>query len=283
MFAGDPAPQQLTAPCRKYSGRLRAPVEQVVYPRISLGFSRFEALASSPICEHDYNFRHRLLRGGGRNLRSGAGRVARPPLSKAGRRCGDRATARTGPRARGRPAETLTTETGTFELARAAAAPRPADGVGRRLHPRPAGLDLTQGDVIGPSYPAQRRDRHVHGDRHRDGGRRSARRSRASPPSRRWAAPKCRSCRGVLADDPLRAVQVLPGVATGDDLRSEFSVRGSDFGHMNFTVDGFQTPYLLHTVRVNRGSGEHRVGGDGEQRRHRRGHAPERRIRAALR
>ncbi len=56
--------------------------------------------------------------------------------------------------------------------------------------------------------------------------------------------------RGVLADDPLRAVQVLPGVATGDDLRSEFSVRGSDFGHMNFTVDGFSTPFLLHTVRA---------------------------------
>ena len=56
--------------------------------------------------------------------------------------------------------------------------------------------------------------------------------------------------RGVLADDPLRAIQALPGVATGDDLRSEFSVRGSDFGHMNFTVEGFQAPYLLHTVRV---------------------------------
>ncbi|MEO8520909.1 MAG: carboxypeptidase regulatory-like domain-containing protein [Acidobacteriota bacterium] len=56
--------------------------------------------------------------------------------------------------------------------------------------------------------------------------------------------------RGVLADDPLRAVQVLPGVATGDDLRSEFSVRGSDFSHMNLTVDGFPTPFLLHTVRA---------------------------------
>ncbi len=55
--------------------------------------------------------------------------------------------------------------------------------------------------------------------------------------------------RGVLADDPLRAVQVLPGVATGDDLRSEFTVRGSDFRHITFTVDGFATPYLLHTVR----------------------------------
>lgn len=56
--------------------------------------------------------------------------------------------------------------------------------------------------------------------------------------------------RGVLADDPLRAVQVLPGVTTGDDLRSEFSVRGSDFSRMNFTVDGFATPFLLHTVRA---------------------------------
>ena len=40
--------------------------------------------------------------------------------------------------------------------------------------------------------------------------------------------------RGVLADDPMRAIQALPGVATGDDLRSEFSVRGSDFAHMNY-------------------------------------------------
>ncbi len=56
--------------------------------------------------------------------------------------------------------------------------------------------------------------------------------------------------RGVVADDALRAVQVLPGVATGDDFRSEFSVRGSDFAHMNFTVDGFATPFLMHMVRA---------------------------------
>jgi hypothetical protein len=56
--------------------------------------------------------------------------------------------------------------------------------------------------------------------------------------------------RGVLADDPLRAVQILPGVATGDDLRSEFSVRGSGFSHMHMTIDGFSTPYLLHSVRA---------------------------------
>ncbi|MBA2305934.1 MAG: carboxypeptidase regulatory-like domain-containing protein [Acidobacteria bacterium] len=55
--------------------------------------------------------------------------------------------------------------------------------------------------------------------------------------------------RGVLADDPLRAVQVLPGVVAGDDLRSEFSVRGSPFSSMNMTVEGFATPYVVHTVR----------------------------------
>ena len=31
VFASDPAPQQLTAPCRKYSGRLHHPLEQPVY------------------------------------------------------------------------------------------------------------------------------------------------------------------------------------------------------------------------------------------------------------
>ena len=56
--------------------------------------------------------------------------------------------------------------------------------------------------------------------------------------------------RGVLADDPLRAVQVLPGVAAGDDLRSEFTVRGSGFAQVNMTVDGFHAPHILHTVRA---------------------------------
>ena len=54
----------------------------------------------------------------------------------------------------------------------------------------------------------------------------------------------------MLTDDALRAVQVLPGVATGDDFRSEFSVRGSDFSHLNFTVDGFATPFVMHMVRA---------------------------------
>ena len=39
-FAGDPAPQQLTAPCRKYSGRLHHPIEQAVYRVFFLENSR---------------------------------------------------------------------------------------------------------------------------------------------------------------------------------------------------------------------------------------------------
>ena len=34
---------------------------------------------------------------------------------------------------------------------------------------------------------------------------------------------------GVLADDPLRAVQGMPGVASNDDFNSYFSVRGAGY------------------------------------------------------
>ena len=42
-FAGDLAPQQLTAPCRKYSGRLHPPIEQVVYRQDFLRFYGWDA------------------------------------------------------------------------------------------------------------------------------------------------------------------------------------------------------------------------------------------------
>lgn len=72
---------------------------------------------------------------------------------------------------------------------------------------------------------------------------------RGAPAQQTLGPADLQNLRGVLADDPLRAVQVLPGVATGDDLRSEFSVRGSDFSRLNMTIEGFATPFVLHTVR----------------------------------
>jgi Carboxypeptidase regulatory-like domain len=55
--------------------------------------------------------------------------------------------------------------------------------------------------------------------------------------------------RGVLADDPQRAVQSLPGVATGDDFRSEFSVRGSDYQHIGISVDDIPVGWLVHSAQ----------------------------------
>ena len=57
-----------------------------------------------------------------------------------------------------------------------------------------------------------------------------------------------RSGRSVLQDDPLQAVQALPGVAAADDFRSEFSVRGSPYRHIGVVVDGVATPWLVHSV-----------------------------------
>ncbi len=70
------------------------------------------------------------------------------------------------------------------------------------------------------------------------------------PSQQTLGSAELQNLRGVLTDDALRAVQVLPGVATGDDFKSEFSVRGSDFAHLNFTVDGFATPFVMHMVRA---------------------------------
>jgi hypothetical protein len=55
--------------------------------------------------------------------------------------------------------------------------------------------------------------------------------------------------RGLIADDPFRAAQVLPSVATSDDFRAEFAVRGLGPTNIGTTVDGVDSPLLLHTVR----------------------------------
>lgn len=54
--------------------------------------------------------------------------------------------------------------------------------------------------------------------------------------------------RGVMLDDPLRAVQALPAATATDDFYSEFAVRGDSFRHINLTVDGIASKYLMHTI-----------------------------------
>jgi hypothetical protein len=61
--------------------------------------------------------------------------------------------------------------------------------------------------------------------------------------------------RGVLADDPFRAVQAMPGVATGDDFNAEFSIRGSGEKSVGVLVDGVPATVALHTIQGRNDTG----------------------------
>jgi hypothetical protein len=77
---------------------------------------------------------------------------------------------------------------------------------------------------------------------------RFATREPAAPAEMTLGSGELQNLRGVLADDPMRAVQTLPGVATGDDFRSEFSVRGLAYRNVGVSIDGVSTPWLVHAV-----------------------------------
>ncbi|HEY2846154.1 MAG TPA: TonB-dependent receptor [Bryobacteraceae bacterium] len=52
----------------------------------------------------------------------------------------------------------------------------------------------------------------------------------------------------VLADDPLRAVQSLPGVTSNNDFDSEFSLRGAPFSRIGLYLDGVLLHSPFHTT-----------------------------------
>src|SRR5436190_2231813 len=52
----------------------------------------------------------------------------------------------------------------------------------------------------------------------------------------------------VLADDPLRAVQGLPGVTSNNDFSSEFSIRGAAFDRVGLYLDGVLLHAPVHTT-----------------------------------
>jgi len=76
----------------------------------------------------------------------------------------------------------------------------------------------------------------------------------ATPGARVLAGAELASLANVLADDPLRAVQSLPGVAAADDFGATFAVRGLGFANVGLYVDGVLMSAPFHTVRdVNDG------------------------------
>ncbi len=52
----------------------------------------------------------------------------------------------------------------------------------------------------------------------------------------------------AIVDDPLRAVQTLPGVTTSDDYNAQFSLRGSGFSEIGVYVDGVLLSTPFHTT-----------------------------------
>jgi hypothetical protein len=263
-FAGDPAPQQLTAPCRKYSGRLHPPLEQVMYRSISLKFSPVATTAGAVQRRNwwvDYIF-DRVDRMTAWQVAFSLVFAALSPVyaeargQETGVVTGRIVDARTGSGLEKvlvlvEPAgpSTQTGTDGAFRLLGVAVGPR-------RLYISVVGYILvrrevvvTAGGTVDLTIPLTEGT-----GTYTETVTVAADRFRPAEPGvasqQVLGSADIQNLRGVLADDPLRAVQVLPGVATGDDLRSEFSVRGSDFTHMNMTVDGFSTPFLLHTVRA---------------------------------
>lgn len=59
----------------------------------------------------------------------------------------------------------------------------------------------------------------------------------------------------VLADDPLRAAQSLPGVSANDDFDSRFSVNGAPYSRVGLYLDGILLHMPFHTVQGEGPSG----------------------------
>ncbi len=63
-----------------------------------------------------------------------------------------------------------------------------------------------------------------------------------SPSTLVLAGNDAKNLGSVLADDPLRAVQSLPGVSSNNDFDARFSLRGMDYSRVGLYIDGI----LLH-------------------------------------
>ncbi len=77
----------------------------------------------------------------------------------------------------------------------------------------------------------------------------------SSPSERTLTSAELRNLTGVIANDPLRAVQSLPGVASSNDFTASFSVRGADFSRVGIFLDGVLLNNPLHSTQGQQASG----------------------------
>jgi hypothetical protein len=76
-----------------------------------------------------------------------------------------------------------------------------------------------------------------------------------SPSAFALAGNDAKNLASVLADDPLRAVQDLPGVASNNDFDARFSLRGADYGRVGLYLDGVLLHEPFHTLEGQNLSG----------------------------
>jgi hypothetical protein len=76
-----------------------------------------------------------------------------------------------------------------------------------------------------------------------------------SPSELTLTGVEAKNLASVLADDPLRAVQSLPGVASNDDFESRFSLRGADYSRVGLYLDDVLLHSPFHTVAGEQGTG----------------------------
>ncbi|HWQ54324.1 MAG TPA: TonB-dependent receptor [Bryobacteraceae bacterium] len=70
-----------------------------------------------------------------------------------------------------------------------------------------------------------------------------------SPSQLVLAGTEARNLGSVLADDPIRAVQSLPGVASNDDFNAQFSIHGAGYHRIGVYLDDFLLHTPFHTVQ----------------------------------
>jgi len=78
----------------------------------------------------------------------------------------------------------------------------------------------------------------------------------SSPSERTLSASEVKNLAGLVGDDPLRAIQALPGVASNNDFVSQFALRGSGFDRAGILFDGvlLHSPYHAVQTQVSQGS-----------------------------
>ena len=75
-----------------------------------------------------------------------------------------------------------------------------------------------------------------------------------SPAALTLAGNDAKNLGSVLADDPLRAVQSLPGVSSNNDFDARFSLRGADFDRIGLYLDGVLLHAPFHMLQGNTGA-----------------------------